>query len=467
VPLKKYKILCEATVESNLISFSHFVQAKPGFPLDFVRLRDIVCGESVKKSAGCLCALSILTAAEFTFPHPVFTVDNTLDNTPMTEPKQRNSSLELLRIIAQLSIIAYHISTQSIIKTIPHDSIRAFPILFLGSFGRVGVDVFIIIGSFFLVDLPFRSIRFVRLYLTTFVYLVTVTLIVLFLDINPEEMSTRALFLAFAPFSSCSYWFISCYLFLLLVSPFLNWFIQRLPDDAYRVLYWILLVVFVILPTLNGYLYSFAVMEWQHSVKSDLSTMIVIYLIVGYWKKVKEPFFASPRRALFCTVSMIFGIALLLFLECLAGKMHVDHYLFRKVFAFTPYALWNLGSIICFGLASTSFFLFRSFSFSSPLINRVAKNILGIYILHQVPTLGHPLWNMFHFEKWWDTPYFPLGELGVVITIFSVFWLIDFLRECMMEPIYRTEWMRKILSKADSYFVIKDVPMTQTPVPRE
>jgi len=369
----------------------------------------------------------------------------------MTASRQRDSNLELLRIIAMLAIIAYHFETQTAIASAPLDSWSSFFAMFLGSFGRSGVDVFILIGAWFLIDLPFKSIRFIRLYLTTLFYTVTVSLVILLLNANPRAASLKNLLFAFSPFSSSPLWFVSCYLFLLLLSPFLNTLIRSLSPRRYRILYWILLIVFVFLPTVENLLPGFSVYE-RYVVKSDMSWMVALYLIAGYWKQIREPFFADRNRAVLCILALIAGCAALCLAVCFAGHwIHADYPL-RKLHDIQTVLFRDLGSAFCIGMAGSLFFLFRSFHFSSPAINRIARNTLGIYVLHQVPYLVPVMWSWFHIEKWRESPLFLPCELGVIAAIFTGCWLIDCLREWMMSPVYRTAWMQRFLSKADSPF---------------
>ena len=219
----------------------------------------------------------------------------------------------------------------------------------------------------------------------------------------------------------------------------------------YRTFYWILLIVLVFLANKPGrFLFG-----GRFLFHSDVFFMFVIYLIVGYWKKVQEPFFASRTRALLCVLLLVAGCAALCAsIYFFSGQNPQLGKELRKTHHFITV---QLNSVFCFGLAAALFFFFRSFSFYSDSINRVAKNVLGIYVLHQVPCFFHILWTWFHIERWWNTPYFLLGELGVIASVFTGCWLIDSLREWMMGPIYRAGWMRRFLSKADSFFTEEKV----------
>ncbi len=360
---------------------------------------------------------------------------------------KRNSNLELLRIIAILAIIAYHFEVQCIRKIIPADTIQYCFAMFLGSFGRTGVNVFVLIGAWFLIDLPFRSMRVVRLYLATILYTVPITLIILFLGVKSDGVSGKELFAAFTPFTSGPLWFVSCYLFLLLVSPFLNILIHTLSPHMYRTLYWILLVVLVFMANRRG-------IPGHFFFKSDAFFMVALYLIVGYWKTIQLPFFASRSWALLSILVLIAGCAAF----CAGyyfsiGRYRAIEYICRQSH---DYLTREIQSVFCFWLAGAAFFFFQSFSFSSNMVNRIAKNVLGVYLLHATPCLAPVMWAWFHVEKWWNTPYFLLGELGVIAAVFTGCWLVDNAREWLMKPLYRTAWMQRFLAKLDSFFIEED-----------
>ena len=94
-----------------------------------------------------------------------------------SEPR-RNSSLELLRILSMIAIIGYHFYTQTAIGSADDSSVSACTAMFLGAFGRTGVNVFVIIGAWFLIDMRFKSMRLIRLYVPCFCYGLAITLVI-------------------------------------------------------------------------------------------------------------------------------------------------------------------------------------------------------------------------------------------------------------------------------------------------
>ena len=80
--------------------------------------------------------------------------------------KKRQSNLEMLRILMAMSIIAYHMIAQSDAFAYVSGANFYFSLAFHGG-GRLACSVFVLIGAYFLTDKPFRTKRFLRLWLKT------------------------------------------------------------------------------------------------------------------------------------------------------------------------------------------------------------------------------------------------------------------------------------------------------------
>lgn len=365
---------------------------------------------------------------------------------------QRNSNLELLRIIAMIAIIAYHFYTQTEIFTTPVNAGSHWIAMFLGSFGRTGVNLFVMIGAWFLVDLPFKSMRFIRLYSTCFLYTVLITGAVLIAGHSSgDDMAFKEVLRSFTPFSSSPLWFVSDYLFLLLLTPFLNTLILALPLEKYKILVGIIVVVFVVIPTVENLIPGFNVYKY-YIVKSDMSWMIALYMLVGYWKRRPNSCFEREGRAAWCTALLISGCAVLCMIDCFGREWMISAFLVKKFHAFLEYLFMDMASAFCFLLAVSTFFLFKRFTFNVPIVNRIARNILGIYVIHQVPVFIPVLWGWFSVGKWIYSPWFLLYEIGTILTVFVVFWGVDSIREAAMTPLLNSALIQNISKKWDVVF---------------
>ena len=93
-----------------------------------------------------------------------------LMNTNAQKKSLRNSRVELLRIISMILIVAFHATRMGCIETSQPFYIY-FSGIVLGSWGILGVDIFVIISSYFLVDQNFKSQRLINIAFQTFTYL--------------------------------------------------------------------------------------------------------------------------------------------------------------------------------------------------------------------------------------------------------------------------------------------------------
>ena len=70
---------------------------------------------------------------------------------------QRNSNLEILRIISMLFIISYHFSIHGFGEVnFVISNMNNYVIYFFGILGKIGVDIFILISAYFMINSKFN-----------------------------------------------------------------------------------------------------------------------------------------------------------------------------------------------------------------------------------------------------------------------------------------------------------------------
>ena len=90
--------------------------------------------------------------------------------------KSRNSNIELLRILSMLAIIFCHITGESdVLNNLGENGQLFFG--YLKGIGNISVNIFLIIGTWFMVDSDFKGKRVLKLYSELFLYTVTITTI--------------------------------------------------------------------------------------------------------------------------------------------------------------------------------------------------------------------------------------------------------------------------------------------------
>jgi surface polysaccharide O-acyltransferase-like enzyme len=155
---------------------------------------------------------------------------------------ERNSSIELLRLLAMLLIVFNHWFVHGIGVDYSLFSLRETLCQMLGFLGCIGVDVYMLISGYYLINGHFHWSKFWSIIFQTIVisilWLLTDFLCVYFNYISWPDITNLnlAVFIIHSclPFIS-NYWFIAGYLVIYLISPFLNKMIKALSKKDFGI----------------------------------------------------------------------------------------------------------------------------------------------------------------------------------------------------------------------------------------
>lgn len=98
--------------------------------------------------------------------------------------------------------------------------------------GKVGVDIFVMIGAYFLVGKSFKFKRIVKLMLMIVFYIWSICIILKLLDYNLQYQWYEL----WLPVPG-TYWFAGSYIVLLFIAPILNLVIENITCDQYHNIY--------------------------------------------------------------------------------------------------------------------------------------------------------------------------------------------------------------------------------------
>lgn len=183
-----------------------------------------------------------------------------------------------------VAIIGHHFFVYSPWREAVDSIGNDFLVNLLGCFGRSGVNVFVMVGAWFLTEKPFNSQRMIRLYLACFFYTVCGTAIVLWAwPLADQTENVKAMLRALLPLSGSPLWFVSDYLALLFLMPFLNLLVRQLTYEKYKFLVKILLGIYVGIPLAENVMPSINVSQW-FILYNDFIWFVVLYLLVAFVK---------------------------------------------------------------------------------------------------------------------------------------------------------------------------------------
>lgn len=333
----------------------------------------------------------------------------------MSTSDPRKSNLELLRILTILTIVIGHFISQSAICT-NITGANAIAAGFLSSGVRISVNVFLLIGTWFMVDSRFRPERIVDLYLTVALYTVPITLVMLAAG---RYGSTQNLIQGFLPFFGRPVWFATAYISLIALTPFLSK-VLLLDDKRLGKLSFILMFLFGATATVP----CFTSIDFI----ADFSWFCVIYIWIG-WAKRTGFLERLPRGlpAIILGVGTTLALASARFVPALAWGIQ--------------YWLDNIKTLPNFLAALLVFNGFRTLELgTSRTINTLAKSVFAVYIIHQVPAFREFEWNtLLHAEAISSAavPFFVGGIIVAATAVFAAATIVDIIRNRLIFPLIK------------------------------
>lgn len=165
--------------------------------------------------------------------------------------KQRESNLELYRILVMLSIVAHHYVVNSgLMDEMSQDptSLRSLYFYVFGAWGKVGINCFVLITGYFMCKSNITPHKFFKLFLEVIFYMFFINLVLIIMGIEKLTISMiKSNMQILFDVSSC---FTSCFLMFYLLIPFLNILILNMTQRQHLSLVTLSLVIYTGISTL-------------------------------------------------------------------------------------------------------------------------------------------------------------------------------------------------------------------------
>lgn len=315
--------------------------------------------------------------------------------------KQRNSSLELIRLICIFFVVLWH-SFGPYINGMTGGNLVATSIIhFMSNNTNL---LFMLLSGYF--GIHFALDKLIKLDLAIIFY--DVVYFFLF-----TEFSLKGLIVACMPIIFKSHWFITYYFVIAFLSPFLNKIPEKLSRESFRNLLLLLLLLFYVIPTV---FFS----EIIEDTGKGVVCMSIMYLIGRYIHLYyKEQHFRRSRLAIVYFSATLLASLLNLTLTKLQGtymSMYVrDNSIFIVI------------SSICL------FLFFREFHFSNRFINHLVPNVV---ILYCIEGYGRHLFARFiDLSVYENSPFFLFAILGFALTVLFGCLLVNELRRLLFDRV--------------------------------
>lgn len=351
----------------------------------------------------------------------------------MSNPKKRDANLDLLRIFSMLLIIFLHSIDHSGVLEQAEVSSRGmyFYVRFTYALCQVCVNCYVLLSGYYLVNSKFRLQKLAALWMETVFYAFFLKL--LFMVTGQEAFSAPSLISCFFPIITGRYWFITIYVGMYLVSPFLNKLIHAMNRKEHTRLNLCLFLLFSLWSSLHP-----SIAGMNSGGGWGLAWFVVLYLAAAWFR-----LYYTPRHK----PLVLLGIYLLIPLLMAAGQIAANALgigILKSVIS--NWFRYDSAPVYLMTIALFAAFLNIQVKNAriSRLICSVAPLTLGTYLIHNHANVSPWLWAVLNLPSQMDSLWFLLIQLGGVVAIFAACIAIDAIRQATVGKLERSKKLQTL-----------------------
>ena len=376
----------------------------------------------------------------------------------------RMANLELLRCVAMMMVIVLHyLGKGGMLSDLTGAAVSKAETAawLLESFCIVAVNVYMFISGYFLCTSSFKVSRLIQLWLQIWAYSVGVGLIGALTGVLQETaFDTHYLLTLLFPVTMGHYWFMTAYVFLYLLLPFVGMAVKKMTKGQMQAALGILLLAFCV---------SKSILPVQLEMDRqgyDCLWYLCVFVAAAYVRRFGSAFLERKGRGLLlyagCCLLVFGGTFALREVYLRTGGLE------RRIKMCLEYnhVLPFLAAAGLFG----AFCRVRLRGRAADMVNRIAPYTLGVYLLHE--NLG----LRYTWQKWLgaeglaaavgnaDSGFGAVGSLflwtgAAVLAVFACGILVDVARKGIFDGVHRIclkmGWDRKlmdVIERADALF---------------
>ena len=349
--------------------------------------------------------------------------------------KAREANMELLRIVAMLMVITLHcVGRGLLLSNSVISNVNLLLIQFLDSFSLTANSLFILLTGYYYIGKKLNLRKILSLWGKTLFYCILIFTIYSILNLKTNFLNS------FFPVFSGAYWFITSYIALYFIMPFLNIAINKFSQKQCK----FLIIFLVILMGVIRIIFNPADL-----FNSTFMHMIVIYIIGAYIKKYVK---IEPNKQYFIKyvlVAIIFTVAITI-LDVLVHIIPKTLDVWIIIANILSY-FRNFINIILVYMAILLFMKFKTINIKSnklsKLILYISPSVFSIYIIHDNVHLRDMIWQKFSFinlaNSWLMIPYIILA----ILIVFTVCLAIDLIRRGIYTGLKKIKIINKGIQK--------------------
>lgn len=324
----------------------------------------------------------------------------------MTKKKERQSNIELLRVVSMFIIVLYHFLAHALIPNYPQLDYITKP---LAVILHIGVICFVLISGYWGIKFSLKGFMKLFLYCSFYALLIYVVGVI----INPEMLNPKDLLMSFLPFQ---WWFIPIYLCLYLISPLVNIPIKRASGKT-KIFFIIILAVISV---------GFGQFIPSLSAGKNPINFVLIYYLGNYLRtEIKWPSHFTLKKALAIYLGVNFIIFILIW-----GSITFFPALSKALF----YLVYPYNSAVLIINAALFFIVFIHLKITSRAINWLASSTLSVYLIHENRYIGVYVYDF--IKELYQTLGLSVLFVGAVVAIAIIVFVVAILMDKLLSPLF-------------------------------
>lgn len=315
------------------------------------------------------------------------------------ERKERNSSLELLRIIAIILIFWMHGAS-----SYSNNQLSAWLCIVIETIGNIGVTLFILISGYFSIKL--KPEKMLQLEIMLLFYCWT-GLAFRFIWGEAQLFEGSQILSYIFPVIGRYSWYFTCYFALAFLSPFLNGMLEKIEKKTFENMLITMIVLFSGVTT-------FCFFDITQDGGKGIVNMILIYFIGRYIRMYKDDVAYKKTE--------IFGIYIIITVCCimLNAGIYIVTGSVKNRFA-RDNSLFTIAEAVCI------FMIFKSVHFKNNFINKLATHVPAVFIMEWT-LRGVITHYIFDYLAWRENNWHEIILLAIAVLLFVIGTCVDTIR---------------------------------------
>ena len=338
---------------------------------------------------------------------------------------KRKTNIELLRIISMFMIVVYHYCCHGYLIREVGTAGYNTPILWLiYTFCYSAVNIYVLISGYFLCKSEFKWKKVLKIYIEVLFYSVIIFTL-LYITGLTEITSPKQILSCIFPIISKSYWFVTIYVVMYIISPFLNKLINILTKKEYQNM---LITLGIILLICNNLIPGTYAIDKTYGF--GIIWFTYLYLVAAYIRIFDINIFKNNWLYL-----ILYIVSTLM--TYFSRYIITDISRYMSIFKSQETMFYGYNKITVFLAGVSLFIFFKNIKIPQKfdkLILLIAGTTFGIYLIHDNQFFRKILYNnLLNINCQMNSDNKELLMIISVISVFILCFIIDIIRKKLFE----------------------------------